>query len=69
MLEIFIEFDTDTTTTPVNRTTLERDGRRIPLNLGDEYEIDNGAIYYIKGGRKELICRHLILPVGVQINR
>ena len=64
-----MEFDPDTTATPQNRTTLMRDNVRIPLILGDEYEIDNGAIYYLKNAKRELICRHLILPVGILMDR
>ena len=69
LCEEIIEFDADTATTPTSRTTLVRDGVRIPLILGDEYEIDNGEIYYLKGKQRERICRHIILPIGILKNR
>lgn len=64
-----MEFEPETTVTPTNKTTLACNGTKIPLALGDEYVIENGAIYYLKGNHKELLCRHLIFPAGVLKDR
>jgi len=64
-----IEFEAETVVTPTSRTTLTCNGSKIPLELGDAYQIKNGAIYVLTGKNRELLCRHLILPAGILKDR